>query len=40
MRPFYTPTFLSNVVVRFALFDDFPIQSERFVVVLECPYLL
>ena len=33
-------TFLRNVVVRFALFDDFRLQVERLVVVFECPYVL
>ena len=33
-------TFLRNVVVRFALFDDFRLQVERLVVVFKCPYVL
>ena len=33
-------TFLRNVVVRFALFDNFRLQVERLVVVFECPYVL
>ena len=33
-------TFLRNVVVTFALFDDFRLQVERLVVVFDCPYVL
>ena len=33
-------TILRNFVVRFALFDGFPLQAVRLVVVFECPYVI